>query len=552
MPKKLIKFMILQKNIISYKKLLIYAFFIVLHVSLFNINAVEWGDTYRILRASEFIRQGSYPEDEKRPPLFSAVLALRPQNVEQVFWGKITLFAFSLGVFVLFDKFLQKFIKNEKIQNLCLLLFSFNPVFLYWSLRVYADVPFTFFVLLGLYLLTIWKDSLNAPNTSAKTFLMPKNSFAKILLLGLITSLSILTRFEGYLLFAAICAGLFFSDTLFDFKVFLPKNFFPLLKENFKKVLCFIFSTLLFLVPYWFYRNPLTSSYLEEPERRVYDLKMVWIYLASLFVVTGIIPFFFLLFKKRNILWDFIRSNVGILVFLILDVVLILLWPAAIPRLFIPLIPFLLLILGFLLSDYISRGEKLSKADVAAVLLCFVFYLVSQYFLKLQFLIMGKFLILSVVVLQISGLFFLYVKKYRIGTFLTLLSVFAWSLINIWVHKDMLISIKSAAEYASKNLSGNVAYNDMSSVSDWYLNYSQKDKKTKGFFVDTDAKKNLTFEGLKKKNVDYFIITNEHNTDLEIDVKKRPYLEEIKEFRYNVNGGEFFAKIVRFNKEYKE
>lgn len=82
----------------------IFLLFVVLHIALFNINAAEWGDSYRILRASEFIREGSYPNNEKRPPLYSFVLAVRPDGVDQVLWGRVIMFGLSIASFWVFYK----------------------------------------------------------------------------------------------------------------------------------------------------------------------------------------------------------------------------------------------------------------------------------------------------------------------------------------------------------------------------------------------------------------------------------------------------------------
>ena len=154
LPRKTISF----KNIPA--KFYAYLLFIVLHVALFNVNTAEWGDSYRILRASEYIRQGSYPSDEKRPPLFSALTAVRPNSVDPVVWGRVVVFIFSFLSLIVFDKLTQIYIKNEKYRFVSLILFILNPVYLYWSIRVMADVPFSFFVLLTFYLLSKYYESL--------------------------------------------------------------------------------------------------------------------------------------------------------------------------------------------------------------------------------------------------------------------------------------------------------------------------------------------------------------------------------------------------------
>ena len=128
--------------------------------------------------------------------------------------------------------------------------------------------------------------------------------------------------------------------------------------------------------------------------------------------------------------------------------------------------------------------------------------------------------------------------------------MFVWSIFVIRTHKDIFISVKNAGDYAQKNLQGLIIYNDISSVSDWCINQKVKDDNVWGYYYNTESKKTMTFEALQEINPDYLIITNEHNTTMELDIEKRPYLSEIKEFRYNVNGKEFFAKVVKFNKEF--
>ena len=117
---------------------------------------------------------------------------------------------------------------------------------------------------------------------------------------------------------------------------------------------------------------------------------------------------------------------------------------------------------------------------------------------------------------------------------------------TIWLHKDIFISVSNGAKYAGQNLTGRIGYNDVSSVSDWYINYKYNKVDSQGFYYYTEKKSQLEYEKLKAESIDYLLITNEHNTTMELDLKSRPYLEEIKEFRYNVNGSEFFTKILKF------
>src|SRR3990172_9225066 len=127
------KYMILQPKTIF--KFLPYVLFILVHFFLMNVNTAEWGDSYRILRASEFIRDGSYPGDEKRPPLYSIVLAARPEAADPVLWARGLMLLTGLAGMFLFGKFLKQYVKDERFVFLGMLLLLFNPDFLYWSIR---------------------------------------------------------------------------------------------------------------------------------------------------------------------------------------------------------------------------------------------------------------------------------------------------------------------------------------------------------------------------------------------------------------------------------
>ena len=120
-------------------------------MALLNINVAEWGDSYRILRASEYIKDFEYPSDEKRPPLYSFVLALSPEGFDQVGFARLMMFGISLVSLLLFIKLCDLVFKNVLIKNISLAFFILNPVYLYWSLRVMSDVFFSMIVLASLF-----------------------------------------------------------------------------------------------------------------------------------------------------------------------------------------------------------------------------------------------------------------------------------------------------------------------------------------------------------------------------------------------------------------
>jgi len=493
-------------------KYLPYVLFIIVHFLLLNINTAEWGDSYRILRASEFIRDGSYPEDEKRPPLYSLFLAVRPEAIDPVMWARGFMLVAGFAGMVLFSKFLKQYIKDERFVFLGMLLLLFNPDFLYWSIRVMADVPFALLSLLAIYLYKKWKGSW---------------SNKRLFILGVVAGLSILTRFEGYILAGSLFLALSIEH-----------------RRKLKNYVYYGLGALVVLLPWFLYRSPFSSTYLEEPAGRAYDSRMIWIYIASLLAIFGFVPAFS--FVKKST-WKFITSNPHISIFLFLELLLILLWPAAIPRLFVAVVPLLILLLTLSLEKWWEDGKESKFIYICAASLLFL-YAGSQYFLKLQFLVLDKVLLGVLFLFQIAAVFFIVKKNFLLSAVSLAVIMSLWSGSVIKLHKDIFISVKNAAEYASYNLEGKVAYNDVSSVSDFYLNVLDTPK-ISGFYYSTESKKNLTYEALKSTGADYFLITNEHNTTMELDLESRPYLKPVKDFSYNVNGAEFFAKIVRFERK---
>lgn len=530
----------LRRKTISFRnipaKFYAYAIFIVLHVALFNINTAEWGDSYRILRASEFIRQGSYPADEKRPPLFSIFTAIRPSQIDAITWGRVVMFIFSTLSLIVFDKLLKIYVKNEKFHFLALIFFILNPVFLYWSIRTMADVPFAFFALLDFYILK------KLPDTDLK----------KDVLLGLICGLAILTRFEGYLLTASVLIGVAFSgkkDELFKKKFSSSlKSIVLLIFQNWKKILILGLTTLLTISPWIIYRNPLKSSYFGEPSDRAYDFKMVWTYYASILYLFGFTSAFYFIFKKLRTASSFLKENVGITTFIVLELFLILLWPAAIPRLFVCLIPFFIIILILCVQDLIESKEKPGVLDIVLPVFLLLFYIGSQYFLKLQFLIPVKNIFALIVFLQVFIMVFTYLKKYNFMKIAIISSMMLWSLSIIFMHKDIYTAIKQAGIYSRDNLSGKVLFNDSASVADWYINYSSPRKNLSGEKQAFMNKSGLGYNDLLESDVMYVITTNEDGISFDRGIEKLGYLKLIESFRYNIGSREFFANIFKFEK----
>ncbi len=498
----------------------VFVLFIALHLLLLNINAAEWGDSYRILRAAEFLRDGrSYPAGEKRPPLYSALLAMRPIQVDPVVWGRLFMFAVSIAAFLVFVVLLDQISSNSRVKSLALVLFALNPVYLYWSVRVYADV---FFSLLVLLIFCVFGETWSMRH---KTW-----SYAKPLFLAVLTILCIMTRFEGYFVFLTVLVPLSLG---------VAKK-----KVGFLRDLVSYLTPLLALyVPYVLYRNPFTSKYLDEPAGRVYDIKMLVTYMASLLFLFGFVHAAFFVIQRFRGVRSYFSKNVGIAVFVFLELALILVWPAAVPRLFVPIIPLLLIPLSESIVAYFSES---SKPKTLWLLVLPLGYLLVQLYLRLQFLVNIKYALIAVFVCQLVIIGLIYFKKYTLFLWVLGCSLLIWSLSVIWTHKDLYISIKEASVYAAENLTGVVGYNDVSSVSDWYLNgNSNRATGIKGVYFNYSKKGDLDEENIRAKGFNYILMTNEHNTDTILDIEKRPYLQQVKEFSFYINGKTFWTKVIK-------
>jgi hypothetical protein len=546
-------------NLLNQNPLIIFGVFLFLHLALINVNAAEWGDSYRILRASEYIRDFSYPEDEKRPPLYSAVLAVRPpltDNIDPVVWGRAVMLFVSLGSFYVFYKFAQLVFEQKEKTNLALILFALNPVFLYWSLRIMADVFFVFLALLAFYILEYSRNNQSNNRSFKRVFLM--------IMLGFFVGLAVLTRFEGYLLFGAVGLGIVLKEGLYLGSLKKLTK----LKTSFSKILTELLSYMVgfavLVLPYLYYRNPLSSMYFEEPARRVYDLHTVAIYLLSFLFLFGFISaVYFYIYGYKKVI-HFLQDHTAITAFLFAELLLILAWPAAIPRLFVAIVPLLILLLSLCIVEYFWDKDdavlnlKLSAAlertlgwKIPVVLILnltlILIYVLGQYYYRLQFLVPVKSIFIMLILINLLGIYFIYKKSLSAFVLTIVFSMMLWSWAVIYMHKDIFKMIKQANVYTIENLQGKVAYNDISSVSDWYLNVNNP-QNIEGVFYDLTQRPNREYVRIAEKNIDYFIVTNEHNTTMRLDLDDWPHLEEIAEFRQSINNEVFWTKIIRFNR----
>lgn len=474
------------------KLLFLVVFFVFLRVFLFNVNISEWGDSYHIVAAAEELRANfSYPVDEKRLPLFSVLIALNPLPVEMIVWAKVLQAFLTGGILFLTYRLARRLLPDlsKNYARLTTLYLLFSPVFLYWSIRVVGGILLTFLVLLafGIY----------------HSNIVPAR---KLAFLGAVVGLASLTRYEGFLLAGS-----------FGLSLLLAKKFRSL-------ILYSLFFTL--VVSPWFARNffvfgnPFFSTYFSEPSTYTYSLQTVLLFLASLIFLFGFPPVF--LFVGRG----FRRVVAGLvpvplLVFILLELLLILLWPAAVPRLFLPLIPIFTI---FLLTGLRDIEPEQRRVLFSLSLILTLLYVASQYFLRLHFLVLSKSVLALVVVLSLLSAFSWLVfdpekaKKVFLGLFLV--SQIASSFVVVNNHRRIYSDALYAAQYAA-SLDGLVGYSDETGVVKYYLGERGR------HLPDNLFESRQQWDWLRENGIDFIVATDEY--------EQKSHLKVQDDFEYEDN-----------------
>jgi len=501
------------------KLIVFFIFYFLFRILIFNINSAEWGDSYRILRATNFLEKGSYPKDEKRPPLFSAFLTLIPNTLDPVFGARllmtfvsiVTVYAFYL---VILNSNLN-FSENQKF--LSLILFAFNPLFVYWSMRVYAD---TFFLMICLFSFVLYFQ------------ILKENSIFKLLLLSFLAFFGIMTRFEGYILVSAIFLG-FIYEFIFKRKIKTLLNLLIFLILGFA-----LFFTAI-NTPWTFFKNPISSSYVDEAGRRTVGLYDILGYFLHVFFVLGNLFTCYFIFYSKNSLLKFVKENFILFVFLGIELVLAFIWPAAVPRLLVQIVPILILLL---VNGYeFFKVEKKSSYFYFFPLAILV-YIFGQFLIKSQFLLTNYFFMAFIILFSLIQFFLIYKKKYKFFEYSLILGTIVWMGFFIYLHKDIYKVLNNGVQYFSKEYKndGIIVTNDVSALTKFYFADNLKYLREVDFGIDIE-------KYLRDRNARYIIVTNEHNPNMEFTASKYPYLETIYEQREEVNGKKFFIVISKVN-----
>jgi len=446
---------------------------IIISRSLFiNYNFAEWGDSYHYIKAGEYITKFSYPKEEKRLPLYPLVISLGSLTPNPIVFARyINFIIFVLSILLTYDISYRVF-KSQTASFLTVLILAFNPLFFYWSLRIMAIN-----LLALLVIVSVW----------IKVRLRSKY---KYLVLGLLSGLAFLTRFDGLLLF--------FS---FAFVLLYKRRFLDLVKLS---------SASLVTVSPWLLRNQIMfgsfykSNYFSELSQFSYGLTDAMVWLATvLFLFCA--PY----------IWSFLTKKVSIklvdpvwITYFLLIIILNFLWPAAVPRLFVPVLPIISVsIVGLLLI------VNLEKKEVKKGLFLILAFFVLRSLVRRPFLLFGKFGLLFVLFFNLISLFWasLNFKITKIFAVLVLLMaqfIVLYSVLKL--HKNVGRTVLEASNYALSK-KGLIAYSDETGVTQYYLNNDR------GLRFNQSLSAKDQYNWVKENKVLYIVETSERNEGEALD-----------------------------------
>lgn len=493
--------LIFSKRRITVLLISIIFIFVLSKLVFFHLTPAEWGDSYRFLRAGEYFSKLSYPLDEKRLPLFSLLLA--PAfllNIDPISWGRALVLVLSVFCLFLVFKLSQRICpKNSAGPVLAVAITAFSPTFFYWTGKIYSEILFAFLVLLSFY------------------FHYKKLSRFKYFVLGIICGLTFMTRFEGFLLFLS-----FFTFFLINRSL-----------RSIRTCIDFAGGFILPVLPYFILKylnlDIVPSNYFSELLSFNYDMRVIWIYLASFVFIFGFVPFFGV-GKILNTVKGLLTSNIQyipIVLFVVLELVLILLWPSAVPRLFVPIIPLLAIAASYIICE--GKSERNIKNLIFSLGLL-LFFILSRFYLKLPFLVLGK-IVGGVILLNFAAIIFAWLDKKIFYILLNILCSVISTLVVTNFFKTNYKTIYEATTY-SKSLNGKIAFSDETGVVSWYL------RNGKGVFYDLDLSNESEYKWLRENSILYIIDTNEHNEGSKLEVFKdesyKDRFEEVAKFKSNV------------------
>jgi len=479
---KLLKF--LQENKLFFILLGIY---VLLRLIFLNVNYTEWGDTFRMVRASDFLSHLTWPWDEKRWPFYSILLVPGIYLNNPILWGRLLAVIISVFTFLFIYLIYLNFVsQNKKYAIIACVLTAVTSVFAYWSIRVMADPFFTLLVVAYLFLFLKYFSNKNL-------------SFLQKTLMSILLLIATMTRLEGVFLVTA--TGLFL-----------------LLNKRIKDIIYVALPQLIIYLPWtiyakFLYSGAVQNDYLTEASRFVFTFdRFIYFFSYTIFILTIPISIYFIYGGVKQLLNN--KSNkikyLVPLLFIVQEIFLGAIWTPSLPRIYTPIVPFLVIVMVYGLEKTKKLGYKFIFSSFILTGLFFILqYQQRLYFLGVSKLPFAITVLFSFFVIFLVIAFPFYKKRILIIYFLLIGLLISFT--TIYNQKDIYKTVRQGTEYL-ENKTGKVAYADETGVTEWYL------RNNSYYLVSNKSYSyNEMLNLFKKNNVKYVLETTEFNRGSKFD-----------------------------------
>jgi len=456
--------------------------YLIIRIILLNVNYTEWGDTFRMIRGADYLADFQWPWDEKRWPLYSIFLVPGILVKSPVLWGRILSILISIFSLVLIYKLYIKYVSHNTIYAVfAAVLTASSSVYAYWSLRVMADPLFSLLILLFTYAFL--------ENFYEKS---QKIHFKSVSIMSVLLLMLTMTRLEG----AFMAAGVFL---------------FFLIKRNYRYIVSFAIPQLAIYVPWTLYakvlyKGSVINDYLTEVQTFVFNLEKINLFVTYTLFILVIPVLSYCMFTGGYILYKKYKNDknklafLPILVFITLELLIGFIWTPSLPRIYMPIIPFLVI--------FATVGIEKSKLKPIPLTMLILLFGILQYTQRLYFLGASKAIFL---IILISSLFILsldFIKWKFTKKNIIYLLIFSSVIVSVIVINNQRLvykTVKQGIDYL-KNSEGIVAFSDETGNSEWYL-------RDRSFHLPENLKisKDSQYAILKQNHVKYLLWTNEFN-----------------------------------------
>lgn len=246
---------------------------------LFANPVTMWDENVYLGNARSHIGTSNFTEDFRFPLLEYVIASIWFIVGESLIVARIIMILFSLASILAFYLITKEFFKKSLLRIISTALFAFSPLMIYWSFRIYTDIPALCCMLFSIWLFLKYLNRKKTP---------------LILGAGALASLAFLFRFP-IILFAIVLGS------------------YLLIKKMFKPIIYFALGAIVILIPwllfnYIKYNNPIWDllaqggAVAEYTAMQPVKLMLINISGALGLIILGLLPFlWWLIFvKKKN------------------------------------------------------------------------------------------------------------------------------------------------------------------------------------------------------------------------------------------------------------